>query len=374
MIKVEDSVVIERPIEDVFAYVADQTNAPHWQAGLVEVRRTTDGPIGVGARHTALRSFMGRRMELTNEYVTFEPNREITFLGASGPLTVQASYLFEATTEGVRLTSRVLMQAGGLFRVAERLIAADLRRDNVETLGVLKDSAGKARGVGRSRAGGRRGAAERSEAMTEASAQETPYAAELKVLFGTALAVFVVTVGIGLVNGQQVVALGRPVLLTHLHIGTLVDGAWATTLSPSPNSVTLLTWEHGSPQLGARLLTTRAARHRRRTALRCSPEAGVRPAIARSTGGRTGHDGDGSVTTCAVGAKVIDRMSMAFEASCSGIRLSNGEPRLSLPRLTLIAISQRLATLNTTSFVSSSMRPRARALRCSSPLMNQRKA
>ena len=69
MIKVEDSVVIERPVEDVFAYVADQTNAPHWQAGLVEVRRTTDGPVGVGARHTAVRTFMGRRMEVSNEYV-----------------------------------------------------------------------------------------------------------------------------------------------------------------------------------------------------------------------------------------------------------------------------------------------------------------
>ena len=34
MIKEERTVVIDRPIEEVFAYVTDQTNTPSWQAGL----------------------------------------------------------------------------------------------------------------------------------------------------------------------------------------------------------------------------------------------------------------------------------------------------------------------------------------------------
>jgi hypothetical protein len=39
---------VDRPAGDVFAFVSDQLNAPRWQRGLHEVRRTTDGPIGVG--------------------------------------------------------------------------------------------------------------------------------------------------------------------------------------------------------------------------------------------------------------------------------------------------------------------------------------
>ena len=62
-------------------------------------------------------------------------------------------------------------------------------------------------------------------AMVESREQDTPYLDELKVLFWTALAVFVITVGIGLVNGQRVVELGRPVILTHVHTGTL---GWIT--------------------------------------------------------------------------------------------------------------------------------------------------
>lgn len=63
--------------------------------------------------------------------------------------------------------------------------------------------------------------------MSQTSADDTPYAAELTVLFRMALAVFVITVGIGLVNGQRLVELSRPVLLTHLHTGTL---GWITLM------------------------------------------------------------------------------------------------------------------------------------------------
>jgi uncharacterized protein YndB with AHSA1/START domain len=138
MIDVSASVVITRPIEEVFAFVADQTNAPRWQDGLVEVRRVTDGPIGVGTRHTAVRAFIGRRLELTNEYVRFVPNQEVAFAGASGPLVFEASYTTEATPEGTQLTSTIRMRPGGLFRIAEPLIAADLRRDVRANLAALK--------------------------------------------------------------------------------------------------------------------------------------------------------------------------------------------------------------------------------------------
>lgn len=56
MIDVEESVGIGRPVDVVFAFIADQTNAPQWQDGLLEVRRTSDGPLGVGTRRVAVRN------------------------------------------------------------------------------------------------------------------------------------------------------------------------------------------------------------------------------------------------------------------------------------------------------------------------------
>jgi uncharacterized protein YndB with AHSA1/START domain len=129
MINVEDSIIIHRPIEEVFACVADQTNAPRWQHDLLEVRRITDGPIGVGTKHTAARKFLGRRLELTNEYVRYVPSREITFRGDSGSMSFECSYLTEPVEEGTRLTCRMQMEQGGLFSLAEPLIAGSLKKD-----------------------------------------------------------------------------------------------------------------------------------------------------------------------------------------------------------------------------------------------------
>ena len=139
MIRVEKSGIIERPIEEVFAYIGDQTNTPQWQAGLVEVRRTTEGPIGVGTKHTFVRTFMRRRMEADNEYIAFEPNRRIAFKTTSGPVRVEASYVFEGVAEGTRVTSTVEMDASGFLSLAEPLIAAGLRREMKAAIPLLKD-------------------------------------------------------------------------------------------------------------------------------------------------------------------------------------------------------------------------------------------
>ncbi len=44
----EGSAVIDRPIEEVFAFLADGTNDPKFSPRVQEIRKTTEGPIGVG--------------------------------------------------------------------------------------------------------------------------------------------------------------------------------------------------------------------------------------------------------------------------------------------------------------------------------------
>ena len=50
MIKLEISIIVSRPIEEVFAYVSDFRNAAQWQAGVVEVRQTPEGPVRKGTQ------------------------------------------------------------------------------------------------------------------------------------------------------------------------------------------------------------------------------------------------------------------------------------------------------------------------------------
>jgi uncharacterized protein YndB with AHSA1/START domain len=138
MIRAEKSTVIRRSVEDVFAYVGDQTNAVHWQAGLVEVRRLTDGPSRVGTRHRIVRTFMGRRLVVENEYVAFEPGRRVVFRTTSGPMPLEASYVVEPADGDARVTSTIAMEASGFVSLAEPLIAAGLRREMAAAFRELK--------------------------------------------------------------------------------------------------------------------------------------------------------------------------------------------------------------------------------------------
>lgn len=139
MVLVEEQIDIDRPAADVFAYVRDQTHGPLWQRGLLEVHRTTEGPIGVGTRHTGVRRFVGRRMELSNEYTRYEPNTLVVFK-IEGAVPGQGSYILEeAGADRTRFTSRVEMHPTGLLRLAEPIMAMSLRREMKANLAALKD-------------------------------------------------------------------------------------------------------------------------------------------------------------------------------------------------------------------------------------------
>jgi hypothetical protein len=101
--------------------------------------------------------------------------------------------------------------------------------------------------------------------MDERRVQDTPYADELVVLFGTALAIFVITVGIGLVNGQRIVELGRPVLQTHLHTGTL---GWVTLMMVA---VTIWLFTAGQTATDAGRAGVRRLARDAAVAIGCSP-------------------------------------------------------------------------------------------------------
>ncbi|HEY6411097.1 MAG TPA: SRPBCC family protein [Ktedonobacteraceae bacterium] len=139
MVKVETSIIIHRPIEEVFAYVSDFRNSPQWQAGIVEVRQTPESPVGRGTRVTFLRTFLGRKIEGTSEMVEYEPPTKHTFKSTSGPLPITVSRIFEPTVEGTKVTIVLEMQPGGVFALAEPLIARSLRRDVEADFGNLKD-------------------------------------------------------------------------------------------------------------------------------------------------------------------------------------------------------------------------------------------
>ena len=122
---ITSSIIVERPIDEVFTFITDARNNPLWQAasGLKEVRQEPDSPVGVGARITEVRQVMGQTAENSSEVTEYEPHSRYarSQIGTSGPIT-RGEYSFEVVATGTRWLVVIHLQAD------ETQLAANLQR------------------------------------------------------------------------------------------------------------------------------------------------------------------------------------------------------------------------------------------------------
>ena len=70
------SVTIDRPIEEVFGFLAEGTNDPKFSPRVQQIAKTTDGPPGVGTRYASTVKDAGMTTQREFEYTAFdEPSR-----------------------------------------------------------------------------------------------------------------------------------------------------------------------------------------------------------------------------------------------------------------------------------------------------------
>ncbi|NIS83498.1 MAG: hypothetical protein GTO14_25620 [Anaerolineales bacterium] len=123
MIKIEHSVVINRPVEEVFAFLEDSQNDPKWQAGVLEVEQTSEGAIEVGTTFREVRKFLGRRLESTYEISEYELNKKFAFKATSGPIPYSISTTFEPAAGGTKVSVLGEAEVGGFFKLGEAVVS-----------------------------------------------------------------------------------------------------------------------------------------------------------------------------------------------------------------------------------------------------------
>ena len=136
---VEESVEINRPLEEVFSYVANPENLPEWSGIVLDVRKE-EGPLREGTRFTTVAKFLGRRFETPFEVVSYEHPRRSSHKSMGGPMPQEWTRTFEETASGgTRLRQVVEGEPGGFFRLAGPLLERAGRRQFRTDLENLKD-------------------------------------------------------------------------------------------------------------------------------------------------------------------------------------------------------------------------------------------
>jgi uncharacterized membrane protein len=138
--RVEESIEINRPLQEVFDYVSDVGNYPEWMAHVLEVLKDTEGPPQQNDRFTLAIKSVGRRFETPYERISYEANRRYTDRAVGGPIPNHRwECTFQEVPGGTRLMRAVDAEPGGSLKLLEPLQKRAAERQLGKDLKTLKD-------------------------------------------------------------------------------------------------------------------------------------------------------------------------------------------------------------------------------------------
>ena len=139
MASFESSVVINRPVEEVFEFISKPENELQWASGLVESKFTSEGPPGVGTTGRRVQKFLGREIASDWEFTEYEANRKVAVKTTAGPVPFEGIYTFEASGVGTKIMFQGVAEIGGFFKLAEPIVTRMLKRQIETDSANLKD-------------------------------------------------------------------------------------------------------------------------------------------------------------------------------------------------------------------------------------------
>jgi uncharacterized membrane protein len=131
-VKLQQSIIIDRPIAEVFAYRSALHQTAEWQRNVIATDLLEVGPIALGSRGTEQR--LGQREEVLEwqlEVTEFEPNSVLEIMSRCGDVRVQERVMLAPDEANTRYT--VCLEMTG-----SRLPTAAFHRQTIEALMTFK--------------------------------------------------------------------------------------------------------------------------------------------------------------------------------------------------------------------------------------------
>ncbi len=129
MITHEVTIHLDKPVEQVFAFLMDTTQLTTWQTNLIKIDKITEGPLRMGSRFQEVRRLGRRESEIQGEITAFELNKRFETKTLAKP-QVTVSYFLQPEDGGTRVKHKFVMLTNGFMRLLEPLIAKSIREEN----------------------------------------------------------------------------------------------------------------------------------------------------------------------------------------------------------------------------------------------------
>lgn len=117
MAKIEGEIVIGRPLDVVFDYVADQRNEPRYNPQMVQAEKITAGPVGKGTQFRSAVASRGRTAKMLIECTGYERPKLFATTTTMAQANIRYTLRFESVPAGTRMRWSGQVRPKGAFRL-----------------------------------------------------------------------------------------------------------------------------------------------------------------------------------------------------------------------------------------------------------------
>jgi hypothetical protein len=133
----ETSIIVKRPIQQVFAFVTDPQQGSKWHRSN-EITSISDDPIGLGSRYKVTGRFLLWKFYSETVVSEYEENRIVAYQSSSGPYPFLLRYVFEPVGNNTRLTEIGEAELSPVMRLAVGIFIGNAKRNSERGLRLLK--------------------------------------------------------------------------------------------------------------------------------------------------------------------------------------------------------------------------------------------
>jgi carbon monoxide dehydrogenase subunit G len=135
----QETLEVDRPLDEVFAFVGDFANTKEWDPGVADAANVTEGgEIGVGTRYRVDVVFGGRTLPMTYEVTAWDPPNRVVLRGEGSTVTAVDDIRFEAIDAGTRIRYSADLRLKGLLKLAEPFLKGRFDRTGREAMAGMR--------------------------------------------------------------------------------------------------------------------------------------------------------------------------------------------------------------------------------------------
>jgi hypothetical protein len=122
MARIDGEIVINRPVEEVFDFVADERNEPRYNPRMLSSEMLSPGPVGLGSRFRAEMRSRPRRMTMTTQFTGYQRPRRLALRSHLSAMEIHGSLTFDPVAEGTRMRWSWEVAPRGLLKLMTPLV------------------------------------------------------------------------------------------------------------------------------------------------------------------------------------------------------------------------------------------------------------